>query len=205
MFRLWCVCVCVCVCACACACACVRVYLFFHGLVLCVCFKNITCFVCLFSPDSALSAQPAPTDLEPENPNRKACPPGGGRGDENRCIHICIYMCIYIYIYFSLSLSIYIYIYVYIIYIYIYIHTCIHAYTHTYIHTYLTSTLVGADEGPRRERGRGRGESAAGAGPVTTQGKLDRQAARLRRVPWHNHASRQSTTRGRNGQEGHAT
>ena len=66
-------------------------------------------------------------------------------------------------------------------------------------------TLAGADDGPQRERGRGRGESAAGARPGTTQGKLNRQTARLKWVPWHNHASKQSTTRGRNGQEGHAT
>ena len=35
--------------------------------------------------------------------------------------------------------------------------------THACILQFFTSALVGADEGPRRERGRGRGESEAGA------------------------------------------
>ena len=59
------------------------------------------------------------------------------------------------------------------IYIYIYIYTYIHKYI-----LHFTSTLVGADEGPWRERGRGRRESAAGAGPDTTQGKRLRQVLR---------------------------
>ena len=45
---------------------------------------------------------------------------------------------------------------------------------------HFTSTLVGADDGPQRERGRGRGERAAGARPGTTQGKVNRQTARLK-------------------------
>ena len=88
--------------------------------------------------------------------------------------------------------------------IHTYIHPSMHPYKHTYIHTYFTYTLVGADDGPQRERGRGRVESAAGTRPGTTQGEVKRQTARLKWVPWHNHASRQSTTRDRNGQEVHA-
>ena len=113
----------------------------------------------------------------------------------------------------SLHYALYIYIYIY---IYIHIHVYIHTYTHTYITSlhftslhftslHFISTLVGADDGPRRERGRGRRESAAGAGPGTTQGKLNRQTARLTWPLWHNHASKQSTTQGHSGQWGHAT
>ena len=59
-------------------------------------------------------------------------------------------MCIYIH---TLR-HIYIYIYVY-THIYTHIHTCMHAYILTYIHTYIfhfTSTHVGVDDGPQRER-----------------------------------------------------
>ena len=81
----------------------------------------------------------------------------------------------------------------------------LHFASHRFITLHFTSTLVGADERPRRERGRGRGESAAGAGPGTAQGKLNRQTARLAWTLWRNHASMQSTSQDHSNQWGHAT
>ena len=75
--------------------------------------------------------------------------------------HIYIYIYIYVFIYSFIHLFIFDYLHTY-------IHTCIHTYVHTYIHTSLhfTSTLVGADEGPRREeREREREEKKARGGP----------------------------------------
>ena len=78
---------------------------------------------------------------------------------------------------------------------------CVSIYIHSSLHFHTRWGRRWAAEGERE----GRGESAAGARPGTTQGKLNRQTTRLKWVPWHNHESRQSTTQGRNGQEGHAT
>ena len=101
--------------------------------------------------------------------------------------YVILYMCMYVYIY-------------------IYIYICIYSYVriHTYIHASLPRSL-GPANGPRRERVRGRRESAAGAGPGTTQGKMNRQTARLKWVLWRNHASMPSTAPDHNGQWGGAT
>ena len=79
--------------------------------------------------------------------------------------HLCV-MCIYIYIY----IHTYVYIYIYI-------------YTYIHIHTYFTftSTLVGADDGPRRERegGRRRKEREVRGRPLTQAAR--RTGARRRK------------------------